>query len=59
MVSGMGEVPLPDSRRVNHGGITITSGVGEMPLPDSIGPSHGDITITSGVGELHYLIPED
>jgi hypothetical protein len=45
-------MPLPNSRRPSHGGITITSGVEEIPVPNSRRPSHGGITITSGVEEM-------
>jgi len=48
------EIPQTNSRRLNHGSITITCTVEEMQIliPE-------DQTITSAVEEFHYLIPED
>jgi hypothetical protein len=49
---GMEEMPLPNSRRLSHGGTNITLCTEEMPLPNSRSLSHGGTTITLGMKEM-------
>jgi hypothetical protein len=45
-------MPLPLSRKSNHGDVNITPGVQNIPLSLSEIPNRGNIIITCGVKEI-------